>query len=561
MRLKIIRVATICLWFFILATLFYMQAARGKYYFDLSMNNRIRVVPLEGWRGRIFDRNGVVLADSRLSYNAMVIPQDIKNFQELFGFLSQVLEVDKNSLIKQYQQRRQALFIPVVVAEDIPRAKAIILEENKFRFPSLLLQESFKRFYPLNTNSAHVLGYVGKINRAQIERLKEYGYSPQSLVGYTGVEEYYDANLRGQPGGLQVEVNSSGQQVRLLSLKEPQRGDDISLTIDTRIQQISTELLMGKEGVVAMMDIHSGEILALVSSPGYNPNSPSETAGGRGAFLNRAVQGVYPPGSVFKVPEALCGLSNQKITENTNFYCNGFLDLGGIKFGCTAHHGDQNLMAALTHSCNVYFYNVGRILGEEKISSCANTFGLGTLTHIDLPYEVEGIIPNLRQRALAKNQRWYAGDTLNLSIGQGDVLVTPVQLMRMMSTVARDGAEVQPHVIKAIGQVPVERYAVEHYIKMEEKYFNIVQRAMRASVTDFAGTAHGIDIDGLYVAGKTGTAQTSGQQNTHAWFVGYTKDTKPEIVFCVFLEHGGSSHNAVSLARELLLRMQEEKIL
>jgi len=301
MRIKIVRIIIIGLFLTIALNLIYIQVIRGRYFYHLSTNNRIRIVPLEGWRGKIKDRNGTVLADSRVAYNVMVAPQDINDRQELFRFLGNVLEVDQKIIEKRYLRKKQAPFAPVVVAEDIPRNKAIILEESKYRFPNLIVQEGFKRSYPLNKNSAHILGHVSKINRARRERFKEYGYSPASIVGYAGVEEYYDDFLKGGEGGIQIEVNSRGHQVRMLSLKEPTKGQDIVLAIDSNIQQIAIDSLEGATGVIVVMDMDNGEILGMISSPAYDPNifvdiSKQRQLSGlfadsRAPFFNRAIKG------------------------------------------------------------------------------------------------------------------------------------------------------------------------------------------------------------------------------------------------------------------------------
>ena len=221
MRIKIIRIVFSISFIMIVIGLFYVQAIRGQYYYDLSVNNRIRIVPLEGWRGNIKDRNGKILADNRISYDVMITPQEIKNIKDLFEFLSKTLNVDKEKLINIYRRKKFTPFAPVIVAKDIDKMQAIVIEENKYLFPSLFVQESYQRIYPFNKVGAHVLGYVDKVNRYKIERFKEYGYSFRSTMGYSGVEEYYDSYLKGQEGGLQIEVNSQGKQVRLLSIKQP----------------------------------------------------------------------------------------------------------------------------------------------------------------------------------------------------------------------------------------------------------------------------------------------------------------------------------------------------
>ncbi|MGE0268989.1 MAG: penicillin-binding protein 2 [Candidatus Omnitrophota bacterium] len=571
MRLKILRVVIIFAFVLVALQLIYVQAVKGRYYFNLSTNNRIRVVPLEGWRGRIYDRNGVILAENRIAYNVTVTPQTIENSEQLFEFLSQILGIDKEKLAKNYKSRKHAPFAPVLVAEDIGRDKAIILEENRFRFPSLFIEEGFKRFYPLEENSAHVLGYVGKVNNSLIKRYKEYGFSPLSAVGKSGVEEFYDLNLRGDEGGYQIEVNSRGQQVRLLSMKEPTRGKDITLTIDSQIQDLSLEYMEEKPGSVIIMDYDNGEILGMMSFPSFNPNvfvDPKLNQQTTGLFqnpqaplLNRAINGSFPPGSVFKIPVSICAIDSQKITRNTTFHCPGFHEIGGIRFGCTYPHGDQSLIEAIAHSCNVFYYRLSLILGADLITRYAEMFGLGQLTHIDLPYESSGNMPNRRQGILTKKRPWYTGDTLNLVIGQGDVLTTPLQLVRLMATIARDGVEVIPHVIKEIEGVKVDKYNSERKLKINQNIFEIVKHGMRATVTDYTGTAHELDNTQLFIAGKTGTAQSSRNKEHHAWFVGYAKGKNRNIAFCVFLEHGGSSHNAVAIARKLLIRMSEEGLI
>ncbi len=570
MRIKILRLIIVGLFAAVVLNLFYIQVIRGQYFYNLSKNNRIRVVPLEGWRGSIKDREGVVLADNRPTYNVLVTPEDIGNSEELFSFLSRVLGVDSKIISQRFLQKKVAPFAPVVIAQDIDRQKAIVLQENQYRFPSLLVEEGFIREYPLKNNSAHVLGYVAEISRAKMEQFKEYGYSPLGLVGYSGVEEYYDEALRGDPGGIQVEVNNRGQQVRLLGIRNPSQGKDITLTIDERIQKISMDLLEGKKGTIIVMDMANGEILGLTSSPAFDPNVFMNRKERKNLaallkdssypLLNRATKGLFPPGSVFKLPVAICALDLKKINPRTTFQCPGFYQMGDRKFECSHVHGSQNLIDAIVHSCNVYFYNVGRLLGEESIASYARHFGLGELTHIDLPYEEKGFVPSRDQR-FSKGGSWYPGDTLNFSIGQGDLLVTPLQLLMMMSTIAKDGLELKPHVILAIAGQPIDPFKVEQKVNLDPDIFKIIKQALRSTVSDETGTAHALEINGLYVAGKTGTAQTVKNKSSHAWFVGYTQGTPKDIAFCIFLEYGGSSQNACLLGRDLLMKMREEHLL
>lgn len=571
MRLKIIRIIILILFVFILVGLFYLQIINGSYYYQLSKNNRIRVVPLEGWRGRIKDCNGKVLADNQIAYNIMIIPQELNDLQNVFAFLSKTLEVEKEALIKKYRNKKLTPFAPVIIAENVSREKAIVVEENKHRLPGVLIDKNFIRSYPLKKNSSHVVGYVGKMNRAKIDRFKEYGYSTQSLIGYSGVEEYYDSYLKGEQGGLQIEINSRGKQVRLLSLKEPSKGQDIALTIDSDLQGYLNEILDGSVGSAIVMDMTNGEILGMTNYPSYDPNIFTQRryqhrmarvlAGTLSPLLNRAIKGAFPPGSVFKIPVAIAGLDTKKNSSGTIFECEGFLELAGIRFGCTHVHGSQNLIEALAHSCNIYFYRLGQTLGADIMYKYAKMLGLGEPTHIDLPYEEKGFIPRKRYGSPHGKKRWYTGDSLNFAIGQGNVLTTPLQLVSMMATVAMEGTRVHPHVIKSIGDRDLSEEFLQRKVKIDERTFQEVKKGLRAAVFDYSGTANILDIQGVYVAGKTGTAQTSGDQDTHSWFVGYTKSKKGSFAFCVFLEHGGSSQNANMVARQLLLHMQKEEMI
>ncbi len=571
MRLKIIRLSIIVCFVIIIFNLFYIQGIRGNYYLNLSLNNHIRLVALEGWRGLIKDRNGKILADNRLSFNVAVLPQDLVNRErELFAFLSEVLGIDSKKIIQRYRAKKTSLFAPVILAEDISREKAIVLEENKYRFPSLLIQETTRRFYPFHDDGAHLLGYVGKINRSKMKELREYGYVPQSLFGYGGVEEYYDNDLRGEEGGIQIEVNHQGQQVRLLGLKEPRQGKDITLTVDADIQALSQGLLEGKTGSIILMDMDNGEILGLTSAPSFDPNIfldsqmqeriSSLFVNPASPLLNRAIQGVYPPGSVFKVVLALAGLSNDKITLDKSFFCNGVYELGGTQFNCTHEHGSQNLEQSLAHSCNIYYYHLGLLLGADSIFKYAHLMELGNLTQIDLPYEEKGFIPSRRKTLSAAGRQWYTGDTLNFSIGQGMTLATPLQLVRVMAMVANNGRAIHPHIIRNLEGKNFDQYSSVKEIPLPKNVFQIVQKALRQAVVDTTGTAQALNIEGLHVAGKTGTAQSTAGKEHHAWFVGYVKGKK-NLAFCVFLEHGGSSSNACVIARDLLLKMREKEIL
>lgn len=570
MRLKIYHLITACAFLFILSGLFYIQIMKGKYYYRLSTNNRIRVMALDSYRGKIFDRNGVVLADNRSAYKIMVVPQEISDKDELFDFIHKVTKVSKERLLKTYQLRRFAPFAPVEILENVKKESAIILEENRYRYPGLIVQEVFRRTYPQKDIAAHLTGYVGKISREESLKLSEYGYQPRKVTGKVGIEKFYDEFLGGTNGGMQIEVDSRGEQVRLLSLKDPVPGKDIHLSIDIELQRYSAELMDDHIGSIVVMDTHTGEVLSMVSSPSYDPNAfvrddmqkelQQILRSRYSPILNRAVKGAYPPGSVFKIPVALAALDTRAINANTVFHCPGYYEIANQKFGCLHSHGGQNLIEAIAHSCNVYFYHLGIKLGADVMHKYASKFGLGEKTNIDLPFETAGNLP-LRRKELAARRQWYTGDSLNFAIGQGRILTTPLQLTVMMAAIARDGEKVRPQLMKGVGgKLDVSKPVIEK-VGIDPKALRAVQQGMRAVVETYSGTAHVLDLKGVYVAGKTGTAQSFGERDSHAWFAGYARGEHKELAFCVFIEHGGSSQNANLIARQLLMKMQEDQFL
>lgn len=567
MRLKIIRLIISALFLLVTAKLIHTQVIVGQDYYRQSLSNSIRVVSIEGKRGRIFDRNGTVLVDNRVTFDVVVVPQDIRDKEALFGYLSKILSREKEKLQKTFRQKTISPFAPVVLAKNVSRETAIKIEENKFRFPGLFVQENIRRYYPFGETSAHLLGYVGKISRSRLTQLKEYGYAIKDTVGYSGVEEHYDQFLRGEDGGLQIEVNNQGKQVRVLGFRDSTKGRDITLTVDSRVQQMGVQSLEGRRGAVVVMDSETGEILGMTSVPSFDPNLFVEGSPELSQFftdsaaplLNRAISGQYPPGSTLKITNAIAALEEKKINPDTSFFCPGYYLLGKRQFRCSHEHGTQNLIEGIAHSCNVYFFNVGLMIGPQMINKYARLFGLGEVTNIDLPSEAKGLISDKPRRQ--RDQRWYKGDILNISIGQGDVLVTPIQLIRMMTAVIRGGEFIHPHVLRAVGQDNAEQPSERQHAQVSEETLEILKKGLRGAVEDPAGTARILNIEGLPVLGKTGTAQSSGDKDHHAWFVGYCPSAKTKIVFCVFLEHGGSSYNACAVARNLLLQMKQEEIL
>jgi len=570
MRLNLIQSVIFFFLGLIVCGLFYMQVIHGGYYHRQSMNNRIRVVPIDGPRGRILDRNGIVLADNRLVFHVGVVPQDVEDKNALFEYLGQMLDKSPDLLGRQFQRKEVAPFAPVILAQDISRELAVKIEEEKFIYPGLIVQQGYERYYPFNDAGAHVLGYVGKIDEDEMEDNQQYGYTPLSFVGKTGVEKTYDAFLQGEPGGREIEVDSRGTQVRLLGLKDPLEGKDLVLTIDQRVQNAAQELLRDHKGGIVVMDLTNGDIMSLVSSPSYDPNAFSDKNKNENItsyfndpskpLFNRTVSGQYPPGSVFKIPVALAAIQLHKITPATTYDCPGYMMVGKRRFGCSHVHGVQDLNAALAHSCNVYFFHVGQLVTPPIIGAFAKAFGLNRRTGVDLPFEAKG---NIVTKA-SEGGVWYGGDVLNLSIGQGKTLTTPLQLTVMMAAVANNGVILRPRVVKAVGgnEIPVMDLSKRPLIRLRDQTWRVVQEGLKAVVDDPEGTGHDLkEVPGLDIYGKTGTAQSAPNKPNHAWFVGYTRSSKGNIAFCVFLEYGGSSENSVKIARDLLLKLRSLQII
>ena len=548
----------------ILLGLFYLQVVRGGYFFRQSVTNSIRIIPFEGRRGLILDRNGKVLAANEKSFCVSVIQQDQKDRKELFRFLARALGIDAQVLESRVARNRVASFSPVLVAQDITRLQAIVIEESAFKYPGLLVMENYRRLYPCGAAGAHVVGYVGKADEAKMRVIEEYGYSAEDPVGYTGAEEYFDDDLRAQPGGRQIQVNSRGQQVRLLSMREPAEGKTLVLTVDQDIQKAAHQALAGRKGAVVVLDPGNGEVLGMVSSPAFDPNdfSRRDDRSRAGAYLkdiaspllNRAVGSQFPPGSVFKIPVTLAGLQERRIEPTTIFDCPGYFDLGNRRFKFHHAYGQQDLIEAMGHSANEYFFHVGLLLGPDMIARYAALFALGERTGVDVPYEVKGAIPHR-----STFTHWFPGDTANMSIGQGYILTTPIQLARLMAAVESEGRLVVPHVKLSLGGVETgTSSAPERFVTLRPEVWKGVKLALHAVVKMPDGTAHVLDLPGIEVYGKTGTAQAGAGRSDHAWFAGVVKTEKRTFAFAILLEHDGSSAFACAAARDMLLDLQSQ---
>ena len=534
----------------LILSLFYTQVIRFFYYSKLSDNNSIRIAVIDGPRGRILDRNAEPLVSNRLSFDAVIVYQELRNTGKLCAILRDTLGMTDAEILKALAKARKKPYAPIVILEDIDKDKAITLEESSYEVPGLEIENRSRREYIYKNSAAHLLGYLSEITEAELDDMKDDGYRPGDLVGRSGVEKYYDSALKGVDGGTQIEVDNRGKEMRVIGVKEPSGGKDVYLTVDKSIQLACDRLLGERKGSVIVMDPRSGEVLALASHPAFDPNifiKPDASFQRLGLLRdkvgrpmsNRAISGLYPPGSVFKIVTAAAAIESKRIYRNTGFTCTGTYHLGKSTFDCWKKegHGVQDVIGALKYSCNVFFYNTGRITGVDLIETYAKLFGYGRLTGIDLPDEVKGLAPGRSWKSAYKKSGWYDGETLNYAIGQGYLMVTPIQVLNMMAAVANNGNLVRPHVVKRMGDdfLPVDK---PRHLGLKDNTLKLIRQGLYEVVNGEHGTGKRARVEGVTAAGKTGTAENP-LGATHAWFSGFAPFDDPKICVVVFLEHGG----------------------
>jgi penicillin-binding protein 2 len=479
-----------------------------------------------------------------------------------------ILGVAPHILLEKAENAGTRNFTFIKLADNIGRYQAMRLSEQAPFLPGIIVRVEPVRVYEWGSSAAHLAGYIQPVSLADLGRMP--GLLPGDYVGKTGIEKQYDAHLRGTNGGLLVEVTAGGVQRRVIDELKPRDGESVVLTIDKTVQNALARAMEGYSGVAIAVDPNNGEILGFVSAPSYNPNSFVSGIEDweasylfksmRKPLLNRALQCQYPPGSIFKMITAFAGLESGAVTPNTQVNCEGFIELGKYhqKFRCWERGGHKivRLVDAIARSCDVYFYELGLKLGQMNLNEWAKKFMLGEKTGIDLPFEATGLVPD---RAWKKNRlgaNWYDGDTVNMSIGQGYVWVTPIQVAQYISAVANGGYVFQLHLLKRriTGQgdvVSESAVKIKTHIDIKKENIALVKRGMLNAVT--YGTGNNAYIPGLAVAGKTGTAQNPHGKD-HAWFVCFAPCDRPKIALVVLIENGGGGGGvAAPVARNMLL--------
>ncbi|MDP8253969.1 MAG: penicillin-binding protein 2 [Candidatus Kaelpia aquatica] len=551
----------------IILRVFYFQIIKGDYYREMSLNNYLRVLPLSGYRGNILDRYGRELAGNRLNFSIQVLPDRIKNRSEIFEIINREFDIDIEDLKNIYKLKFKAPFAPLTLVSNVDFERALFLKEKYRNISGLLISENIKRYYSNGTVASHLLGYLGEISEDELKELKPYGYRFSSYIGKSGAEKEFEPYLKGSDGGMLVKVDNQGRIIEILSREEPKRGLDIYLTIDLDLQQKAEELLSPYTGCFLAMDVDSGEIIAAVSSPNFDPNVFISSdnhkilqllSSREKPLLNRAIQGEYPLGSVFKLLIAVAALDSDVISSGDKFFCPGHFIYGGRSYKCwnSSGHDWQDLRQAIAHSCNVYFYNIGLKTGVDSIVYHADLFGFGQKTGIDLPYEKDGLLPSSNWKAKKIKEHWYPGDTINISIGQGYLLASPMQVIRFMAALANEGTLLKPKVCSSISGELVDKEESEN-IPISVRDIKFIKRAMRDTVNSPTGTGQIAKVVPA-IAGKTGTAQvTSGKP--HAWFAGFAPYDSPRIAFLAFVEHGGGGGYATARITKEFLKYYYKK--
>ncbi len=576
-RLLLIRVVVLIIVGLLVVRLWQLQVRDGDYYRNLSRDNRTRSVVLHPVRGSIYDRNGILLANSVPSFNLYVELGDVPDREALTGKLVELLSLDRSELTKTMNAHVGGT--PVRLKKGVSLKEAAIVESYRLDLPGVAIRPEFQRNNPEGAYAAHVLGYVGVASEEQLAREAFQGLPAGSVVGQYGVERSYERTLQGRAGRKLIEVDALGHEKRVISVDKPHVGNDVYLTIDFRLQKLAEDLLGEEAGAIVALDPQTGAILALASRPSFDPNALSHGLRAavwndilqdkRHPLTNRAIQGQYPPGSTFKIIMAAAALETHTIELTEAVQCGGRFRFGRRTFRDWKRygHGAVDLHKAMAQSCDVYFYRIGHRMGVDTIAAYAKQFGLGERTGVELPSEGTGLIPSSEWKQRTRGEPWYPGETISVSIGQGFVTVTPLQMAKVIGMIANDGIAFQPHVVRGVrgrtGEWIEERSPAQAlHLTLPARQLEAIQASLAAVVTE--GTAQRAESSMVQVAGKTGTAQvvslrseseedTPKQFRDHAWFVAYAPFEHPSIAVAVLLEHMGHGGSAAApLAKELI---------
>ncbi|OGW21724.1 MAG: penicillin-binding protein 2 [Nitrospirae bacterium GWC2_46_6] len=532
--------------------LWQLQILDGDKYKRLSEDNRLRILKTPAPRGIIYDRNETPLVKNIPFFSVSITTDNPKKID--IDSLSALLGLKRQEVEEKLYRKDNSPFVPIKLKQGLSFGEIARIEAGRSDFPGLFVETDVGREYLFGKVGAHIIGYLGKITQSQMKNPGLRHFPPDALIGQWGVEALHDAQLRGIPGERIIEVDALGRELRLIQERPSVKGNDVSLSIDINIQKAVEDSFRSKAGALVALKPDTGEILAFESLPSFDPNTFSRGIvyedwkalmdDKKKPMLNRAVQSQYPPGSTFKIITAIAALEEGVIHSETKVICTGGINFGKWTFGCwkKGGHGSVDFHKGIVESCDVYFYELGKRLGMDRIYKYADAFGLGRETGIDLVpvKERQGLIPNTEWKKEKKRIPWYLGDTFISAIGQGYVTTTPIQMAVMMSTFANGGTVYKPTLIKGEHR-PVGA------IKLKPDTIEMIKDALSGVINESNGTAQGARSSLTVIGGKTGTAQVVGKKKgavaerfmDHAWFVAFAPVDKPEIALSVFVEHGG----------------------
>lgn len=576
----------------LIGNLYHLQVEEHTELQTRSNDNRIKLLPLAPNRGLIYDRNGVLLAENTPIFSLDVIPEEIDDLDQTIAELQQILTIDDDDL-EQFRRnlKGQRRFNNVTLLDNLNEQQVATFASHQHRFPGVSIEARLVRHYPYDELLTHVVGYVAKINRRDVERLKQDGelanYAASRTIGKLGIEKYYESELHGEVGYQRVEVNNRGRAVRTLSTEAPTPGQDVVLELDIELQKKATEILGDRRGSIILMDAKTGGLLAMASTPSYNANwfvngisvkrYQSLLRSKDSPLLNRATQGGYPPASTIKPHIGLLGLEEGTITPTSRIWDPGWFEIKGVdrryRDWLSWGHGWVNINSAIAESCDTFYYDLALKLGVDKISGFMTQFGFGEKTGIDIHEEIPALMPSRGWKRARYNQPWYAGETLSVGIGQSYWTATPMQLIAATAAIANEGEQVIPRLLRGFGNItdldPAEPGYKRPVVISNNNHWQVIKDAMQDVNMGAKGSARRAFEDAPYSsAGKTGTAQVvnlgedeeyvaeeiAEQYRDNAMYVGYAPADDPQVVIAVAMENviGGGGSVAAPAAREML---------
>ncbi len=570
--------------------LYYLQVIKNPEFSELADRNRVRIRRVAAPRGLVFDRRHRPLVDTHPSFNAVIVPEDSDNESETIARLEKILGLDGiRDKIDAADDEDRPPYDPVTVDERLDWPQVVAIETHQLELPGVSLEITPARHYLYGSLAAHLLGYVGEVDRGDLTKAD---YRMGDEIGKFGLERGWEPFLRGEAGGQEVEVDSVGRKLRVLKEIPDHAGQSVVLTLDLDVQQAAEQAMQGKEGALVAIDPNNGAIVAMVSNPSFDPDVFG--AGVRAAdwrklmtdpehpLQNRAIQGMYPPGSTFKLVDAIAGLEEHTLTPDTNYHCAGGMWFGGREYHCWRKegHGTIALHRAIVASCDVYFYNVGERLGIDRLAHWAQLLGLGVRSGIALDNEKTGLIPSSEWKEKRFHERWYPAETLSVAIGQGYVTATPLQMAQLAAEIASGGIRYQPQFVKEVEGLdgnPTRTYPpiIEQRLTIDPEALDTIRDAMADVVNSPGGTAHKARLDNVIVCGKTGTAQVVGDQSAdiesgedeskipykyrdNGWFIAFAPKDHPQLALACIIEHGGhGGSSAAPVVHDVLKRFFE----